>query len=800
MTLGNVLFISVILGFCNAQLSLSNCDKETCEECIQQIDCAWCSEPILDPQADDKKTVVHCRPKNETALWCPSEAMLESPKTDFRILQSDQFSNDKENPTQIMPQRVRLALRRGQKHELKFRYKIAANYPVDLYYVMDLSNSMKAHKDKLAQLGSKLAMTMRNITTNFQLGFGSFIDKVELPFTSTRKERLRAPCDGCASPYSFKNHMPLSVNYAKFVDQVRSSKVSGNLDTPEGGLDAIMQAIVCKKQIKWRPQARHLLILSTDAGFHIAGDGKLAGVVEPNNGKCHAKESDYLKYDYPSVSHINHVARENHINIIFAIVKKTNDVGKAYKELSKHIENSNFGELNEKDDNNVINLVVDNYNKISQTVKFTSNADSAVDVSFSSNCNNIDATYLSDRCNDVHVGDVLEFTATIQPRECFPNGQTKILYIRPDALNETLQVELEVLCNCSCSMRNHSTFVPKSDKCSTFGDMKCGICDCSEGRFGRDCQCDSSQSTSEDVSNCIMTGSTEICSGSGQCRCGKCECNTNPANKDEKIYGKYCQCDNYSCKKGENDLLCSGRGDCDCSVCKNCQAGYTGDACQCEVSEARCTDPQTGAVCSGRGRCVCGRCECNMDENRYSGQYCEDCISCPAQRCEELRHCVECQAYKSGIYNGTLCDAQCTTFTTEILDTLGTDDNQEIKKCRIPDNDRCIINFEYYYDQDNKLVVRASREKICAPPPNVLAWSTGVIGTIIIAGLILLLVWKICTTIHDRREYAKFENEQKKLKWSTNGNPLYREATTNFANPAYQRSSVRMSDTKRSLE
>lgn len=36
-----------------------------------------------------------------------------------------------------------------------------------------------------------------------------------------------------------------------------------------------MQAVVCKDRIGWRDQARRLLVFSTDAGFHYAGDGKV---------------------------------------------------------------------------------------------------------------------------------------------------------------------------------------------------------------------------------------------------------------------------------------------------------------------------------------------------------------------------------------------------------------------------------------------------------------------------------------------------------------------------------------------
>ena len=77
----------------------------------------------------------------------------------------------------------------GEKYDVLVKYKHARNYPVDLYYLMDLSASMRDDKDSLSKLGSKLAAVMQNITTNFRLGFGSFVDKVDMPFVSTVKER-----------------------------------------------------------------------------------------------------------------------------------------------------------------------------------------------------------------------------------------------------------------------------------------------------------------------------------------------------------------------------------------------------------------------------------------------------------------------------------------------------------------------------------------------------------------------------------------------------------------------------------
>jgi len=63
-------------------------------------------------------------------------------------------------------------------------------------------------------------------------------------------------------------------------------------------------------QIGWREKARRLLVFSTDAGFHYAGDGKLGGIVKPNDGICHLDSKGVYTHstllDYPSVSQINH--------------------------------------------------------------------------------------------------------------------------------------------------------------------------------------------------------------------------------------------------------------------------------------------------------------------------------------------------------------------------------------------------------------------------------------------------------------------------------------------------------------
>ena len=62
-----------------------------------------------------------------------------------------------------------------------------------------------------------------------------------------------------------------------FVRNVKDAPLAGNVDNPEGGLDALLQVMVCKDRIGWRPDSRKIILVATDNDYHNAMDGKLAG-------------------------------------------------------------------------------------------------------------------------------------------------------------------------------------------------------------------------------------------------------------------------------------------------------------------------------------------------------------------------------------------------------------------------------------------------------------------------------------------------------------------------------------------
>lgn len=342
-----------------------------------------------------------------------------------------------------------------------------------------------------------------------------------------------------------------------------------------------------------------------------------------------------------------------------------------------------------------------------------------------------------------------------------------------------------MLCSCDCESNVHSNYEINSPKCSEHGTYKCGICDCNEDYFGRECQCSikNNQKEEELTGGCRKGNSTIECSRQGTCQCGVCVCDKrqDPA---ERISGQYCECDNYSCDRN-NGLLCSGpdHGTCSCGTCI-CEKGWTGTDCHCRSSQDACM-PQNGTLCSGHGTCDCGECKCDLTpEGRYSGQFCERCPTCPG-RCAEFAECVQCQVHKTGpLAKDDLCATNCTLFTPTEVEKIEIDEAKDEHMCTFYDEEDCRYFFAYS-DKGDKVTVRAQKERDCPAKVFMLGIVLAVIAAIVLMGLAILLLWKLLTTIHDRREFARFEKERHMAKWDTGENPIYKQATSTFKNPTY---------------
>lgn len=115
--------------------------------------------------------------------WCPT--LLQNPINKKSVAAPDNidFSSDPGRVTQLKPQRYKIDLRPGVPINFTFSFRPATDYPVDLYFLLDTSITMENVRKIIEEQSENIYDTMKNLTSNIQLGMGSFIDKNTLPFT-----------------------------------------------------------------------------------------------------------------------------------------------------------------------------------------------------------------------------------------------------------------------------------------------------------------------------------------------------------------------------------------------------------------------------------------------------------------------------------------------------------------------------------------------------------------------------------------------------------------------------------------
>ncbi|XP_077381113.1 integrin beta-1-like isoform X2 [Festucalex cinctus] len=674
-----------LLSFSRAHRGESVCIKanaQSCDECIQVAEsCGWCT---------DKDFLTLGEPKSARcddveflkAGWC-SRAKIENPRGSIVITENKPFSNRNEDVqiTQIQPQKLTLTLRHGEPQTFDLKFKRIEDYPLDVYYLMDQSFSKKSDLDNAKNLGADIMSQMHGITSDFRIGLGSFVGKTEMADISTTPASFQ-------NRASYKNILQLTNDGNQFYQLLSQQQISGNLDSPEGSSDAVMQVAVCEEQIGWRNGPR-LLVIATDAGFHFAGDGQLGGVKLPNDGNCHLENNMYTmshSYDHPSITQLVQKLRDHNIPTIFAVTEELQPI---YKELTNQIPRSAMATLS-SNSSNVIKLIMDAYNSLSSAVILeNSRLPKGVSLTYKSICRNgVEGTGEDGRkCFDISVGDEVTFKISIESQECPSHGNPESIKIKPLGFTEEVEVVLNFICKCQCSAQRE----PNSNKCSGQGTFECNACNCNEGRIGRLCECSADEVRTEDLdATCRKDNGADICSNNGDCVCGTCQCKKrdNPA---ELYSGQYCECDNFNCDRA-NNKLCGGHGHCVCRMCV-CEANYTGSACDCSLDTSTCL-AKNGQICNGRGTCECGVCKCTNP--KYQGPTCEICPTCPGV-CTLNKECVQCRAFQTGAKKDT-CERDCDYFMLTMVKDVGmlpqpTDQNYPIIHCK----ERDVDDLWFYY-------------------------------------------------------------------------------------------------------
>ncbi|XP_070770262.1 integrin beta-5 [Enoplosus armatus] len=749
----------------------------SCEECLLiHPRCAWCAQEDF---GRGRTLTSRCDfSQNLQKRGCEARH-IEYPTSQISVLQNMPLSSKgtgstQYNVVQIMPQKISLSLRPGDQTWFGLQVRQVEDYPVDLYYLMDLSLSMKDDLDTIRNLGTKLAQEMGKLTSNFRLGFGSFVDKNMSPFSYTAPKYQENPCSGyklfpnCVPTFGFRHILSLTDKVDRFNEEVQKQMVSRNRDAPEGGFDAILQAAVCKEKIGWRKEAYHLLVFATDDVPHLALDGRLGGLVQPHDGQCHLNDkneySASTKMDYPSLALLGEKLAENNIFLIFAVTKRLYVI---YKNFTALIPGTTV-EILDQDSKNVIQLIIAAYNNIRSKVELSVwDHPEDISLSFTATCQDGEPLPGLRKCADLKIGDTVSFNVSVEARSCPPPGTDQSFTIKPVGFKDRLEVAVDYQCDCGCSR----TAQTNSSICSSIGTYNCGTCRCEPGYLGARCECQEGEASSMYLSACREAEGKQICSGRGECSCNQCLCYESEFGK---IYGSFCECDDFSCARHKG-ILCSGHGECHCGECK-CHAGYIGDNCNCSTETSSCVSDD-GQMCSGRGICVCGRCQCT--EPGAFGDTCEKCPTCP-DACGTKRECIECRLFNSGrLADNQTCQRLCKDEIITV-ETLKTEDPGAVLCLYKTDND-CVMKFTYSEHASGQSILTALKEPECGGGPNAMTVLLAVVGSILLVGVVLLAAWKLVITIHDRREFTRFQNARSRARYEMASNPLYKQpVSTHF--------------------
>lgn len=209
-----------------------------------------------------------------------------------------------------------------------------------------------------------LGALLRNQTFLLSSKFAQFVYRFILFFKFKLENKYSKLLLFCSPDihyaYSFRNHLSLTSDMSIFKDAIREVKTGGNYDDPEAGLDALMQVMACDKELGWRPDARRIIVLFTDATYHSAGDGKMVGAEMPNDMDCHLNSSKFYDHslilDYPSVSQINKMATDGNFIIIFAAL---HNVEEEYVALASQITGAKYTKL--KTESNILDIIKSAY-------------------------------------------------------------------------------------------------------------------------------------------------------------------------------------------------------------------------------------------------------------------------------------------------------------------------------------------------------------------------------------------------------------------------------------------------------
>ena len=204
-------FTLLLQGVANAQES---CRVFTeCATCISStLACGWCNYRDYYRSSNGTFRPFCDSPDVLLSSGCPAGKII-NPKSTTPILNG---STPQLNATNYV-----MSLRTQTRKTLPITVTPQADFPLDLYMLMDISNTMSPFLNLAQNAAGQLLQTVNALTSDSRLGFGTFVEKRILPFVNTE--------DADHSANAFHNVQPLTTNLTQFQTNINQVDTSSNL-------------------------------------------------------------------------------------------------------------------------------------------------------------------------------------------------------------------------------------------------------------------------------------------------------------------------------------------------------------------------------------------------------------------------------------------------------------------------------------------------------------------------------------------------------------------------------------------
>lgn len=232
------------------------------------------------------------------------------------------------------------------------RIPVVVDVPVtDLVLLQDLSGSYADDLETLREVAGDIVTEILPEGSGY--GVASFIDKPVIPFGTEVAE-------GVEGDYVYQTELGITENGASFLSAIDGLEIGVGGDFPASQIEALLQLARRNDEIRFRTGSRRIVVLTTDADFHEAGDytqnpvtpnppGSPVVPIPANNGDGSLEGGRGEKEDYPSVAQVKDAIEDADISPIFLVTGEQTFV--TYENLAADLERGVVLELAEDSSN-----------------------------------------------------------------------------------------------------------------------------------------------------------------------------------------------------------------------------------------------------------------------------------------------------------------------------------------------------------------------------------------------------------------------------------------------------------------